>query len=150
MLTISKHTVRYRLGWTILAAHFLAIFMYGIIGLFLLTDFSDVIDLVLSVTPLTALYLTAFLRYVVKDEARKDSGEVSIAAFRVQMTIVILFCIFLLPVGGVLFISGVVPYASMSTFVGLVEALFAGYMATIFYSLFPEVEPKTDQKANSA
>ncbi|MGC1494674.1 MAG: hypothetical protein WA790_02610 [Sulfitobacter sp.] len=139
---MKKNVMRYKFGWIILITHFSSIVLYGALGLLLLGNITDVTGLVLSITPLTALYLMAFLRYVVKDTGQSDGVEIPLPAYRVQLAFILFFCFLLLPVGGALFYSGVIKYSNMSVFIGLIETLFAGYMATIFYSLFPESAPK--------
>lgn len=142
---MSARKVRYIFGSIILIAHFGAIFLYGAIGLKRFTDIVDVASLILSITPLTALYFMAFLRYVVADPHFSDpAAGPSNASFFVQLTVIIIFCTFLLPIGGFIFWSGQVDNDNISVLTGLIETLFGAYLATIFYSLFPEPEKKAN------
>jgi hypothetical protein len=123
----------------ILSMHFLSIFLYGAIGLRLFNGFSEVMAIVLSIAPLTSLYFTAFLRYVVGDDGSGDSDPtIPVRAFWVQFVVISIFGVALLPVGGWLFQSGYVKYSDISVFTGFVDTLFGAYLAVIFGSLFPE------------
>lgn len=136
---MTRVSVRYILGAIILVAHFGSIAMFGYLGLKYLDDFGEIAGLILSIAPLTTLYFTAFLHYVVGDDGSSDSvGMIPKKAFVVQLVVILAFCTALLPVGGLLFSSGRIDYHDIGIFTGLVETLFAGYLAIIFNSLFPE------------
>ncbi|MEE4539080.1 MAG: hypothetical protein V2J51_11400 [Erythrobacter sp.] len=131
--------VRYCFGAIILTAHFGSIGLYFYFGLRLLDGIEQAVGLILSIAPLTALYFTAFLRYVVGDDGGEQPRIVPKRAFYVQLSVILIFCTFLLPAGLALFISGEIDYQNIGIFTGLVETLFAAYMAIIFNSLFPEI-----------
>ncbi len=137
--------VRYCFGSIILAAHFGSIGLYFYFGLQLLDGIEQAVGLILSIAPLTALYFTAFLRYVVGDDGGEQPGVVPKRAFYVQLSVIIIFCIFLLPAGLILFTSGTIDYQNIGIFTGLIETLFAAYMAIIFNSLFPETMTKAPE-----
>ncbi|WP_152988112.1 hypothetical protein [Paracoccus sp. MKU1] len=130
--------VRYCFGIIILAAHFLSIAIYGYLGVRLFDGIDETIGVILSITPLTSLYFTAFLRYVVGDAGDVIDWTVPKRSFYVQLSVILIFCAFLLPVGATLFVSGRINYQSIGVYTGLIETLFAAYMAIIFNSLFPE------------
>lgn len=136
---MSARGTRYCFGVIILITHFGAIFLYGAIGFVRLPDINDVAALILTITPLTALYFMAFMRYVVLDAAPDQTKPgPTRASFLVQLTVIIIFCIFLLPIGGYVFWSGRVNNQNISVLTGLIETLFGAYLAAIFYTLFPE------------
>ncbi|MBM3603943.1 MAG: hypothetical protein FJX25_04110 [Alphaproteobacteria bacterium] len=136
---MSARGVRYCFGTIILMAHFGAILLYGSIGFVRLPDIDDVAALILTITPLTALYFMAFMRYVVLDAPAADTSPgPSKASFLVQLSVIIIFCIFLLPIGGYVFWSGKIDNQNISVLTGLIETLFGAYLAVIFYTLFPE------------
>lgn len=134
---IEREKVRYVFGWTILFTHFAtiaAVFVYGINRL----QLTEVVGAILTVAPLTSLYLMAFLRHVVAPQVPLDKSKMPRPAYFVQLVLVLLFC-FCLLVGTVyLFWSATIAYENIGVYTGLVETLFAVYMALIFNSLFPE------------
>ena len=130
--------VRYCLGFIILGVHFASLGLYFYFGLKKLDGIEQSVGLILSIAPLTSLYFTAFLRYVVADNGVTNPTVIPKRSFYVQLIVIILFSIFLLPAGLFLFNSGTIDYRNISIFIGLVETLFAAYMAIIFNSLFPE------------
>lgn len=140
---MDRAATRYIFGSIILATHFLSIAIYGFIGIRLLNDFSNVMSIILSIAPLTSLYFTAFLRYVVGDDGSSDAGQaIPRRSFNVQLAVICIFCIALLPVGGWLFQSGYIKYDNIAAFTGFVDTLFGAYLAVIFGSLFPETMTK--------
>jgi len=130
--------VRYCFGFIILSVHFASMGLYFFYGLKKLDGIEQSVGLILSIAPLTSLYFTAFLRYVVADNGGKNPIIIPKRSFYVQLIVIILFSIFLLPVGLYLFNSGAIDYQNIGIFTGLIETLFAAYMAIIFNSLFPE------------
>ncbi|MER9494918.1 hypothetical protein NKI86_24175 [Mesorhizobium sp. M0320] len=143
---IDRVTVRYTFGSIILAAHFLAIALYGTIGLRVLDSVASVMAVVLSIAPLTSLYFAAFLRYTVGDDGSNDTTHaIPRRSFYVQLVVICIFCIALLPIGGWLFNSGMIKYEDVAVFTGFVDTLFGAYLAMIFGSLFPETMTKPGQ-----
>ncbi|MES0038861.1 hypothetical protein NKJ74_26960 [Mesorhizobium sp. M0046] len=140
---MSRVYVRYTFGSIILATHFGAIFLFGFIGLKLLNDISEVMAIILSIAPLTSLYFTAFLRYVVGDNGAADTEPtVPQRSFRVQLVVICIFCITLVAGGGWLFQSGSIKYTNIAVFTGFIDTMFGAYLAVIFGSLFPETMTK--------
>ncbi len=135
--------VRYCFGVIILLTHFSTIAVFFYLGQRLLDGIEQTVGLVLSIAPLTSLYFTAFLRYVVGDDgSSSQDSEIPRRSFWVQLLVILIFCIALLPVGGLMFSSGEIDYQNIGVYTGLVETLFAAYLAMIFNSLFPETMTK--------
>ncbi len=130
--------VRYCFGFIILGVHFASMGLYFFYGLKKLDGIEQSVGLILSIAPLTSLYFTAFLRYVVADNGGPNPTTIPKRSFYVQLIVIIIFSTFLLPAGLFLFNSGTIDYQNIGIFTGLVETLFAAYMAIIFNSLFPE------------
>ena len=132
-------TVRYTFGTIILVTHFLTIFVYLAYGLSKFDGIAQVAGGILTVTPLTALYLTAFIRHVVLEQSPEHASRtIPAPSFYVQLSIVCLFGLFLVFGSAYLFHTAVLRYEDIDIYTGLVETLFAAFMAIIFNNLFPE------------
>ena len=139
---ISIRKTRLLLGWIVLISHFLAIFLLFYYGMkhHRPNPISETLQGVLSVAPITAIYVVAFVRYStlrggdIEDE--KD-GKVQKSSFYIQLFIISIFSIFL--VGGIIYFfeTGSIMFKDISLFTGGLDTIFGAYLAIIFNRLFP-------------
>lgn len=115
------------------------IFYYGVKA-YAPDPISETMQGVITIAPITAVYVVAFIRYAslkpseIDDE---DGHSVPYGSFSVQYFVLILFVVSL--VGGIvwLFESGMLRFEDIPLFTGGLETVFGAYLAIIFHKLFP-------------
>ncbi|NSZ02364.1 hypothetical protein G6M70_15015 [Agrobacterium tumefaciens] len=136
---------RYVFGSSILFAHFATIFIYFIYGnRYLRGDIAEIMQGILTVAPVSALYLTAFLNYVTgyprgaPDENDPATGRIGLPSFLVQYFVILVFCVAL--IGGPIYVfnTGAFKFENVKLITGSIDTLFAGYLGIIFKRLFPQ------------
>ena len=139
-MPIPTRSVRYLLGSIIMVSHFVAIAVFVILGTPHI-GLGGVIQGVTTVAPLGAVYVGAFVTYVTNfpNLAPDEVGtSISRDAFYVQLFLIVCFSAALVLAPAVIFVFG--PTGNVddaTTYAGLIDTLFAGYIGTIFKKLFP-------------
>lgn len=139
---ISVRSSRLVIGWTVLLSHFIAIgliFYYGS-NRFGENTISEVMQGVLSVAPVTAIYVVAFVRYsTIRREELTDEYEQEfyISSFAVQYFVIALFSGSLVAGIIILFETGILRFQDIPIFTGGLDTIFGAYLAVIFHRLFP-------------
>lgn len=138
-MSVTTRTLRFTLGWIIMLAHFIAIAAFIVLG-FPHLELEGVLAGIGTVAPLGAIYLAAFVNYVVTYPAGApdDANMISAGSMGVQVFLVGLFAIALVlaPVI-ILTISPTGNVEHATTLTGTIDTLFAGYIGLIFKRLFP-------------
>jgi hypothetical protein len=127
---------RYTAGTILLSIHFIAIAIISTSWRFDMLD--DQIGSVLSVIPVTLVYVLAFVKYVVTNAAGQQAAE---APFNLPATLVMLFIIVLFSIS-LLYV--VIKFAYFSSYrveelkmwLGVVETGFGALIGLIFERLF--------------
>lgn len=139
-MPITTRRTRYTLGCIIMVSHFAAIAVFLIFGMRHMA-LADVLQGITTVAPLGAVYVGAFVSYVTvyPNEAPDEVGTtVSPEAFYVQLFLVGLFALALVAAPAIIFIFGPTgDVQDATTYAGVIDTLFAGYIAAIFKKLFP-------------
>lgn len=115
------------------------IFYYGI-QVYAPEPISDTMQGVISIAPITVIYVVAFLRYASlnTNEINDEEGRsISPGSFTVQYFVLGLFVFCL--VGGIiwLFETGALKFEDIPLFTSGLETVFGAYLAIIFHKLFP-------------
>ena len=128
---------RYICGLSVLITHIAAIVCIAIATRF--TDFRDQIGSILIVAPITLVYATSFLKYVVANTAPAPAGKsepIDVLAALTMYLVVVIFCLSLLYV--------VVKFAFFSSYqvnefkmwLGAAETAFGALIGIVFDRLF--------------
>jgi protein-S-isoprenylcysteine O-methyltransferase Ste14 len=142
------YTFRYLCGLTVLATHALAIFMIASATRFI--DVKDQIGSILIVAPVTLIYASRFVKYVVDNTSSqsKDLEQFDLMAAIVMYLVVLIFC------GSLLYI--VVRFVYLSNYLvndfkmwlGASETAFGALIALVFEKLFGQAAPINASAAN--
>lgn len=139
-MPITTRRLRYTLGTIIMVSHFAAVAVFLVLGIQHMV-FSDVLQGITTVLPLGAVYVGAFVSYVgtYPNLAPDEVGTtVSREAYYVQLFLIGLFSFALVAAPTIIFVFGPTgDVQDATTYTGLIDTVFAGYIATIFKKLFP-------------
>jgi hypothetical protein len=139
-MSLNIRSVRYIFGCVVLVAHFGTAAMYFFVGQRYLDSLEEVIQGMLTVAPVAAVYSVMFVKYVTSNpevRASEQGSLMALDAFMVQLGILLAFGLTLIGGTLVLFEQGQVAAENVKLFTGIVDTLFGGYMAAIFGKLFP-------------
>ena len=137
---LNLRNVRFIFGSTVLIAHFGTAAVFFVLGQKYLDRPQDVIQGVLTVAPVAAVYSVMFVKYVAANAQVRQSEiseSMSGGAFSIQLLILMAFGLALL--GGTIFLFERAEFAAddVKLFTGMIDTLFGAYMASIFGKLFP-------------
>ena len=134
---MQTHSFRYLSGITVLATHIVAVALIATASRF--SDITDQIGSILVVIPVTLVYASAFIRYVVNNsttDATRNLERFDPMAAATMYLVVFVFCISLLYV--------VVKFVFLSSYkvnefkmwLGAVESAFGALIGLVFERLF--------------
>jgi ABC-type multidrug transport system permease subunit len=137
--------VRYAFGAVILIAHFGAILLFLVLGQQRFNDFQELLSQIATLTPLAAVYVTAFVTYVTtfpngaSDEIDPNGNPVTIGlpSTIVQFILILAFSAALISTPIIVFGQSSGGYETASATAGWIDTAFAGYLGLIFKKLFP-------------
>ncbi len=139
---VPVRATRYIFGTTVLFSHFGVIFIflfYGLIKSYL--DHAEIIQGILSVSPLSAIYVSLFIKYVANNpQIRSEEEGVSLSKlpFLIQFVVVLSFCALLIFIPVYVFSTAAIEIENIKMYTGLVDTVFSAYLGVIFGSLFPK------------
>jgi magnesium-transporting ATPase (P-type) len=144
------YTFRYLCGLSVLATHVLAIFMIASATRFI--DVKDQIGSILIVAPVTLIYASRFVKYVVDNTnaQSKDAEQFDLMAAIVMYLVVLIFCSSLLYI--------VIRFVYLSNYLvndfkmwlGASETAFGALIALVFEKLFGQASAVNTPLANDA
>jgi hypothetical protein len=135
---MQMRAVRLYTGITVLVAHLLGIALFLVVGYEPLGgDFGEIFKGIAAIAPVSAVYVTAFLNYILNAPPGNDTALFPQSSFVVQYGLVVVFSIALLAIPGYILFSDHIPSDYAAVAAGGVDAIFGAYIALIFNRLFP-------------